>query len=261
MLRGIYTSASGMLANSHVQQMVGNNLSNVNTVGYRAQDAQLSPFARAFLGRTGPSAMTGGAGARGFAPMGSSALGTRIAGTSVSEETGRIERTDRPTDCALDGPGYFAAEIGDDVGLTRAGNFRFTEDGYLCTESGHRLLGLEGPIRVGEGDVRIESDGGVISEGQQVGVLAVVVPREEEGLVRDERAGFLRLEGRGGAEMLESLEDRTDTSILGGHLEFSNVDLVDEMTRMMTTLRSYGSNHTAFRIQDEATGEAIRMTD
>ncbi|MFO7942044.1 MAG: flagellar basal body rod C-terminal domain-containing protein [Bacillota bacterium] len=145
--------------------------------------------------------------------------------------------------------------------MTRAGDFTCSEDGYLCTESGHRLLGLEGGIRVGDGDFRIESDGRVISDGRHVGTLAIVVPREEEVLVRDETEGFLRLEGREGAEMLAAPGDEAGSAIAGGHLEFSNVDLVGEMTRMMSALRGYGSNHTAFRIRDEATGEAISMID
>ncbi len=256
MLRGIYTSASGMMANAHSQRIIGDNLSNVNTPGYRTQQAHLSPFAGAFLSRTGVGSSPGFPGSS--TPMGSAAMGSRLSEISTSEAGGRLESTGRVTDLALAGPGYFAVDTGEEVRLTRAGNFTVDGEGYLATPAGDRLLGLEGPIRPGEEGFGVDGAGRVYRGDTLVDQIALVQPDEQESLERTER-GLVRLLGRDPEAALAPVDPEGETEVLQGKLELSNVDLVEEMSRMMATFRSFGSNHSALQIQDESIEQALRI--
>ena len=260
MLRGIYTSASGMMTDARVQRVIGNNVSNVNTPGYRAQDAYLSPFARAYLARTGGHAPSFPVGFGGMTPMGSSVMGSRVAEISAREDQGRMQTTERTTDLAINGPGYFAVDVGGELRLTRAGNFVVDDEGFLATAAGHRLAGTGGPIRVEGASFTADGEGRVRAGTEQLGRIALVHPGAEDVLERG-YDGLIRLVGRDPAEGLVAPEPEQGTEILQGTLELANADLVDQMTRLMSTFRSYGANHSAFRIQDGALAEVSKIID
>ncbi len=259
MLRGIYSSASGMIAGAHAQRVVGNNLSNVNTPGYRAGATYLSPFARAFLARTGtsisgPAPMAGNA-----TPLGDVSLGTRVAEVSDSDEPGRLQSTGRATDMAIDGEGYFAVTTTEGVALTRAGNFRIDEDGQLVDRAGHTVMGVGGdPVFVGSEAFSVDARGRVSVEGEITAQLALVRLPADSTLERG-YDGLVRPRDLDAAALLEAPWEGSE--VVQGVLELSNVDLVREMTKMMTTFRAYGSNHSALKIQDEALGDLIRVIE
>ncbi len=249
-----------MMTDARVQRVIGNNVSNVNTPGYRAQDAYLSPFARAYLARTGGHDSLLPVGMGRMRPMGSSVMGSRVAEISTREDQGRMQTTQRATDLAVNGPGYFAVDVGGELRLTRAGNFVVDGEGYLATAAGHRLAGTAGPLRVGGNSFTVDGEGRIRAGDQSVGRIALVHPGAEDVLERG-YDGLVRLVGRDPAGALEAPADGDGTEILQGTLELANADLVDQMTRLMSTFRSYGANHSAFRIQDGALAEAAGIID
>jgi flagellar hook protein FlgE len=121
------TARSGLVATGAALSVIGNNIANVNTVGFKGSRTDFSDLL---------SAQGGGGSA------GKIGLGTRIGRVSASFTQGNIESTGRPTDLAIEGNGFFVVATGDGNLFTRAGNFRLDSDGKLVTNQGLAVQGF-----------------------------------------------------------------------------------------------------------------------
>ncbi len=96
-----------------------------------------------------------------------------------------LRYTGNPLDIAVDGPGFFAVETGTgQVAYTRDGRMTVGADGFLRTTSGFLVLGVDGPIPVGEGVPAIDETGQVYVNGEVVGQLALWEFAEPRALAR-----------------------------------------------------------------------------
>jgi flagellar hook protein FlgE len=120
------TARSGLVATGAALSVIGNNIANVNTVGFKGSRTEFADLL---------SAQGGGGSA------GKIGLGTRIGNISASFTQGNIESTGRPTDLAIEGNGFFVVSSGDGNLYTRAGNFRLDNEGRLVTNQGLRVQG------------------------------------------------------------------------------------------------------------------------
>lgn len=144
MTQGLYSAVSGIRANQTRMNVISNNISNVNTLGFKSSQVNFATvFAQTITGGTSPNGLLGGTN-----PL---QVGN---GTTVSEITsnwnqGGAQFTGRNTDLMIQGDGFFAVERVDtnngnnstDYYLTRAGNFSLDSSGNLTTSSGNRLRG------------------------------------------------------------------------------------------------------------------------
>ena len=121
------TARSGLVATGAALSVIGNNIANVNTIGFKGSRTDFSDLL---------SAQGGGGSA------GKIGLGTRIGRISASFTQGNIESTARPTDLAIEGNGFFVVGTGDGNLFTRAGNFRLDSDGNLVTNQGLPVQGF-----------------------------------------------------------------------------------------------------------------------
>ena len=119
------TARSGLAATGAALSVIGNNIANVNTVGFKSSRADFADLL---------SAQGGG-------NAGKIGLGTRIGSVSASFTQGNIENTGRPTDLAIEGNGFFVVKSGDADLYTRAGNFRLDSAGRLVTSQGLPVQG------------------------------------------------------------------------------------------------------------------------
>ncbi|HEY8530819.1 MAG TPA: flagellar hook-basal body protein, partial [Limnochorda sp.] len=184
MLRGLYTAASGMLAQAARLDLESNNLANAATTGYKADQAELLSFPTMLLRRVGgkdgepeplhPLGIEMRTRPDGLdrlpfreAPVvGPLGTGVYVEGTFTSFRQGPLRDTGNPLDLALEGPGFFAVETPGGVRYTRAGSFRLDAEGYLADQTGNRVLGVDGPIQVGQAaTVAIGQDGSVHADG------------------------------------------------------------------------------------------------
>ena len=119
MFQALYNSLSGLFSFSRSLNTVSNNVSNMNTPGFRGSDTFFANI--------------------------NGEKGTRIAGEGMRTDAGDIRQTGNPTDLAVDGAGYFILRDADgDLHYTRAGQFRFNEDGLLVdTVSNHSVMGID----------------------------------------------------------------------------------------------------------------------
>ena len=125
----MWTSVSGLLAHGEKMNVVGNNLANVSTVGFRGQRMDFADFVYA---NTYTSAGNGQIG-----------RGVKVGAIMGNFAQSSFETTTEATDLAISGSGFFKVnKIGKDQGFyTRAGNFRFDNEGYLVDPNGFALQG------------------------------------------------------------------------------------------------------------------------
>ena len=100
MIRGLYTAVSGMISLEAKQSSITSNLANINTNGYKAEEVNLKSFDEVMIqNRDNKNNVTKG--------IGTLSLGVQIDGTSIRKEQGILKATDKTTDFAIDGEGYF----------------------------------------------------------------------------------------------------------------------------------------------------------
>src|SRR5690606_27383360 len=126
MIRSMYAGMSGLKAHQEMVDVVANNIANVNTDGFRSSTVTFADV----LSQTS-RAGTPGTGAAGGTNPAQVGLGVRVAGIELSEKAGSLKNTGRAGDLALQGDGFFAVRVGDEIQYTRAGSFSFDSAGRL----------------------------------------------------------------------------------------------------------------------------------
>lgn len=133
----LFTGLSGLNANSRLIDVIGNNISNVNTTAYKSNRLQFSSmFNRTFSIGSAPGVNTGGTN------PGQVGLGVQAAGTQRNFLNGAINATGDSRDMAIEGEGFFVVQrAGGEQVYTRAGSFRPNSSNELVTMTGERLMG------------------------------------------------------------------------------------------------------------------------
>jgi flagellar hook protein FlgE len=128
MLTSLYTGMSGVGANSQAINVIGNNLANLNTTGFKASRTNFSELLGSLSYAADGNPIQVG-------------LGTVSAGVSPLFTQGSIQNTGRSTDVAISGSGFFVVSTGSNNAYTRAGNFSFSGTGELINSDGYTVLG------------------------------------------------------------------------------------------------------------------------
>lgn len=281
MLRGIYTSSTGMIMNQYRMDVISNNLANVDRTGFKADDAIFKSFPELLLQRTREDGL-------GWTPMGSFDLAPIVGklGTGVEFnesytrfEQGAVKTTGNPFDLMLDdrgreSPAFFVVQTNRGERLSRNGSFVLNKEGYIVTPEGFPLMGEKGPIQVARwnwtvkdnGEVwinrRIGNDPGAGTNETQnrwedpvlldkIKIRTVEFPRE----LKKEGNSFFTVTPESGP-MLEFKPDQ-EPLVLQGFLEASNVNIVREMTKMIEVQREYEANQKSVTTHDALLGKLI----
>ncbi|MBZ0265079.1 flagellar basal-body rod protein FlgG [bacterium] len=252
MMRALRTAASGMYAQQLYIDTVANNLSNVNTTGFKKstvefQDliyqTQQSAGSVRNLGTVIPTELQIGHGVR---PVAIEKAFTQ--GSPVS--------TNAPLDLSIQGEGFFKVRKGDDtIAYTRDGNFNRSPDGRVVNADGYIL---EPDLIIPEDtiDIQINSEGYVnillvgATEMQEVGQIELAKFANENGLralgknlYRETEASGPPIYGQPGIEGFGEVAQ--------GFLEASNVQIVEEMVNMILAQRAYEVNSKAIKTAEE----------
>lgn len=238
MIRGFYTSLSGILASMTRQSIVADNLANLNTVGFRQSRSTTVDFGLELAGSAGTAGSAGGPIGR----LGTAAIATAL---TLDRAQGPLEQTGLPTDLAIEGDGLFVVATPGGLAGTRAGNFRVDAAGLLVTEAGYPVLDTTGrPILTG-GTVTVGPDGTVAGTGQRI---ALAVWPAGEPVRRGET-----LVGLSGPLPAGS------GAIRQGALERSNTDVAEAMTELVALQRLFGISSRALSIQDQTLADAAQL--
>lgn len=254
----MYTGASAMLAQQARVDVLTNNLSNVNTVGFKREAVMQSAFPDVLLRRVfDPVGPGGDAGA--FYPaegrdprpaIGRLGTGAYVDGTWTVHTDGPLRHTDNALDLALVGDGFFVVDTDQGMRLTRDGRFTLADDGTLVTLGGHPVRGQDGPIRVQGGHVAVDDGGRVHVDGQVVATLQVVDVPEVQGL---QKQGDNLWSLTDAAGVLQPSEAR----VHAGYVEQSNVEAVRSMVELISAFRSYEANQKVIQAYDATLGKAV----
>lgn len=238
MFRGLYTAATGMNLQLNRQDAIANNLANINTAGYKRDEAIGSSFRERLVTARDH---------RGEEIIGAASLGVNLDRFYVDHTTGKYNPTENPLDLAISGEGYFLVETERGQHLTRNGEFSMDRDGYLVTAEGGRVLGRNGPIPLRGDEVLFLGDGTVLVDGGPVNRIMIVRPVDPDSLMKEGHNRFL---------FNGEWEEIPDSSIIQGMVEESNVSPIAEMVTMIEVTRAYESNQKVIHVYDEVMRKA-----
>ncbi len=139
MMRSLFSGVSGLKVHQTKMDVIGNNISNVNTIGFKSSSVNFSDiFYQTTQAASGPNAATGMAG-RNAMQIG---LGSNLASITASiTKSGAAQRTDNPFDVMIEGEAFFIVNSGGTNYFTKAGSFNVDANGTLCTASGATVMG------------------------------------------------------------------------------------------------------------------------
>ena len=235
MIRGLYTSATGMLAEMARQDVVANNLANVDTAGYKRDNITEVPFKEYLINAYSKGKVS---------PIGQLGLGVDVISRYSDFGPGPITETNNPTDFAIAGNAFFAVERNGEVAYTRAGNFLVNQDKVLVTQNGDPVLGENGPITI-NGVFTVSPAGEVMENGQVIDRLRLAATT---GMIKQGDSYYTNSGTPAPA---------SDYQVIQGALERSNVNAIREMVQMITVTRSYDANQKVMSAHDDTLGKAV----
>jgi flagellar hook protein FlgE len=298
MMRGMYSAISGLKSHQIALDVTANDLSNVNTVGYKSGRTTFKDSLTQ-MQRSG-AASTPGLGGTNAAQVG---LGVQLGTIDNIMSTGAFQATGNPLDVAISGEGWFRIGVagsptaGDpfanvpaapqSVEYTRAGNFTRNDQGYLITQDGSYIMGQSAAagtpgaqpcyinIPAGATDVAVAPDGSVsfvppsgytqpaglppVANGRAiVGYITLAKFPNEVGLERV-TANRWRSTGPSGPESIGTPANNGFGHSVGGTLEMSNVDLATEFTDMITAQRGFQANSRVISTADEMLNDLVNI--
>lgn len=260
-LRGLYSSATGMSARMLQQELIANNLANVSTDGYkraRSLNTQFDEILLANVSSRGP----------GIDVIGPLSRGVRVSEAYVDFSPGVMTETGEPLDLALDGEGFFTVLKDGRLCYTRNGAFQIGPGGYIMTKSGGYLMGRRGPLRAGSGTLEVTEDGKVYlrrpgsASGDDLAVESEFL--DELWLVDFEDRSALARRGDSlfeytGTQRIDLWGQPWEVTVRQGVIEKSNVDMVREMVDMIACFRAYESAQKVLTAQDETLEKLVNQ--
>lgn len=158
---GLYAACTALIARTQSLELAAHNLANVNTAGYKAQQATF----RSILLGSGEASPINRA-VNDFAVLG---------GSHLNLGEGNIERTGNDLDLAIEGPGFLTVKTSAGMRYTRNGRLQLSANRTLVTCEGDTVLSEQGqPLRIPEGTVAIAADGTISVNGAVAGKLKLV---------------------------------------------------------------------------------------
>lgn len=223
------TRQSGLLQE---MQIIANNIANSSTTGYRRGGLVFSEYIKG---------------------EGEGAMSMGHAGAHMTDlGQGPLNQTDGTFDFAIEGDGYFLVETPEGPRMTRAGAFTPNAEGLLSTPDGHVVLDTEeAPIFIPNGisGLHFANDGTMSADGQPLGQIGVFVPNDPQQLQRQTGVLF---------DVPDGYEAAENPRVLQGVLEGSNVNAIEQVSRMIEVQRGYELGQSFLQSEDERVRTAIK---
>jgi flagellar basal-body rod protein FlgF len=218
MIDGIELAASGLDSYANVQEVIARNLANANTVGFKKNTISFKTILSDVDG------------------VETSSLQTNY---GVDQSKGNLTYTGNNLDIAIDGDGFFTLETDKGMRYTRNGQFGLSINSEIVTDTGSKLMGQSGPIKIPKGsmEIIIDNNGVVKVDGKDIGKLIITNFTDLTKLAPTGDSMF--------AAPLETINEDGDVKfrVAQGYLERSNVNVVMEMVDMITNMRSYEASN------------------
>lgn len=261
MLRGLYTSTAGMLAQQKRTEMLSNNIANANTPGYKVDQASVRAFPEMLLKRMDNQAVP--------STVGSVNTGVYLQEITSQYNQGGLRETGLASDVALieqnvplnpetnvKGVLLFAVEnpAGEER-YTRNGHFTLDENGLLLSD-GNQVLSTTGqPISIQSSNYQISGDGEVFVDNEFIGQLDVRFEADVRNLVKEGNGLYRAVDGQVLPTALNNPE--IQYNVKQNFLETSTVDVGRSYTDMMTAYRSFEANQKVLQAYDKSMDKAV----
>lgn len=262
MMRALWTASTGMIAQQLYVDTISNNIANVNSIGYKKNRVEFKDLLYETLER---GMVKDGQGKPVNLQVGH---GVKVSATTKFFTPGSMEITSNSYDLAIDGAGFFKVTGANGEELyTKDGSFKISADGEnlkLVTAEGYFVQSSNGDIDLGSNvkDVIIDESGLITvnrTDGtmEEIGTMAVATFVNPAGL---ESVGknFFKTSLNSG-EAFDTSEDGSGGDILQGYLETSNVQVVEEMVKLIQAQRAYEINSKSIQTADDMLGMANNL--
>lgn len=223
MIRAYYTAVNGATGNQNYLDVISNNMANIQTEGFKKSKAEFSDLL-----------YTNIRGSEGEITNLKAGSGSRLNKSDVDFQQGALYSTGVQTDFAIAGDGFFAVQFEDENMYTRGGSFKATNvDGeiFLTYQGGYVLNDEEEPIILENG-----------ADNISVGVFKFANNSD----LAQEGSNLYRVMNEDAEYSLSE-----DSRVMQGFLESSNVDMAEEMVRLLTIQRSFQLNSNVIQTADE----------
>ena len=261
MMRALWTSATGMQAQQMNIDVIANNLSNVNTTGFKRSRADFQDLL--YQTMRAPGSETSQAGTQ--VPTGIQfGHGVRTAAVSKMFSQGDYNQTGNQMDLAIEGRGFFNIQMPDGTtAYTRDGTFKLDSTGQVVTSDGYPLEpGIVVPPDAVQ--VTVGPDGSVNAmmpsqvDPVNIGNIQLTTFVNPAGLNAIGRNLYTESGATGDPVVGDPGTDGVGT-IQQGYLEMSNVNMVEEMVQMIASQRAYEISSKGIRTADEMLGMAAGL--
>lgn len=283
MIRSLYSGVSGMRSNQTKMDVIGNNIANVNTTGFKSGRVRFQDM----LSQTMANAQEATPGNLGGVNAQQVGLGVKVGAIDTIMTDGALQPTSRDLDLAIEGTGFFMVSQ-DDAGtmklFTRDGAFYRDSAGDLVNAGGYHVLGtptdptaiptnpqklaITNTRNIGGVDLELQSfsiDGsgiikGVYDDGNSynIGQIAIAKFDNSAGLEKTGNNNY-RASNNSGDPAIGTANAAGYGVIRQGVLEMSNVDLANEFTELIVTSRSYQANSRTITTSDEMLQELLSL--
>ncbi len=260
--KGIYSALSGAMAQGQRLDTIANNMANVNTPGFKRDDQVFREYLTA---NQKPPALQNvpkvPASIDSFYDMqGGDVSYVDANGTYTDFTQGSLKSTGNPLDLAIDGDGFFEVMTPQGLSLTRVGAFRMDASGQLVTKDGHPVLAAGDAaadpasrvIRAGQGPLNVTESGDIFDGPNNLGKISVVNVAQKDSLQKVGGSLF-RFKSNARPEVA-TVEN---PSMKQGFVESSNVNVVKEMTDMITATRAFESTQKAISAYDQMSEKLV----
>lgn len=235
MQSSLYVALSGQVALQRRLDTIANNIANMNTGGYRAEEVSFSTvFANTGATRTA------------FASSGED---------YISRACGELTTTGNPLDIAVQGEGWFALRTPAGIAYTRDGRLHMDAGGALLSVNNYPILDAGGAailLDPSAGAPTISQDGMISQSGRQLGAVGLFSLDSSANLSRYDNSAVLS--DQPGTPVL----DFTNNGVLQGATEGANVNPVMEMSKMIDVSRAFDSAGTAIQSSESSLLDAIK---
>ncbi len=291
MMRSLYSGITGLRNHQTRMDVIGNNISNVNTPGYKASRVIFQDiFSQTLSPASGNSTATGGTNPKQVG------LGSTLASIDVLHTPSASQYTGVPLDLSIDGSGFFVIRNNGQEFYTRAGNFGTDNSDYLVNGNGAYVLGYVGatapaspapaPTQIKIADYYYDvavDDKGVITgiDGREtipdpddpdgdpipndkykekvtIGYVAIATFNNENALEKVGQSAY-RASTNSGTATYNTPGKGVAGKLTPGTLEMSNVDLASEFTDMIVTQRGFQANSRIITTSDTMLEELVNL--
>jgi len=263
MVKGLYTAYTGMINEQKRLDVMTNNLANSATTGYKKEAMVAQSFDEKLAIKIKDTSAIGNMPEQ----IGNITFGVKVGETYTNWDQGAFQITDKQSDLAIAGNGFFAVAYTNKAGetsikYTRDGSFTIDNEGYFRTSNGDYLLNAEGALNSQYGEdyyvqidpeleFSVSADGTIRQNEEEVANIGVIDIADYDYINKYGENLYDLLDG---GEIVES-----EGYLEQGMLEASNVNVIDEMVSMITIARAYEAGQKMIQTEDSTLDKTVNQ--